>query len=344
MTTESADGFTVTELAERLGGQLVGDGSARMEGIGDLKIAGPTQVAFVRDAQFFDAARGASAGVLLVPSEIGCEMPQIIVDSPDIAFAKVANLFHPVRVATEQSIDPSAVVHPSARIEEPVEIAACAVVEAGASIGAGSIIHSGAIVRRGSKVGRDCVIHPRVVLYPGVTLGDRVILHSGVIIGGDGFGYAPDPDGWVKVPQLGTVRIEDDVEIGPNCAVDRGTLGTTRIAKGVKIDNLCHIAHNCDIGEHVVIAGLSAISGSVKIGDRSTIGGHVVMGGHIQIPADSEIGGASILTRGPRERGRYMGYPLMKLSDWGKVLTMLPRLPGLFRRVRELEKHARDAD
>ena len=185
---------------------------------------------------------------------------------------------------------------------------------------------AGVSIGDGTTIGRDCVLYPRAVLYHDVELGDRVIVQSGSVVGSDGFGYAREGNVWLKVPQLGGVRIADDVEIGAGCAIDRGTLGTTQIGPRTKIDNLCHIAHNCVIGADVVMAAGAGIAGSTTIGDRCVFAGNVGVSGHLRIAADVRLGGGTIVLKDMPEAGDYMGHPVMEKRQFLRLLREQRRL------------------
>ncbi len=317
---------TVAAIAERIGGTLVGDGERVIDGIADLRFAGPRQIAFVRNRRFASVAATGRAGALIVGEALAIDVPQIVVANADAAFARTAQLFHPTPRAEQHDIHPAASVDPTAELHAPVRICARAVVEAGASIGCGSVLMAGAVVQRGARVGADTVLHPGVVLYPGVVVGDRVIVHANAVIGADGFGFARDQKEYVKIPHIGSVVIGDDVEIGAGTTIDRGTLGMTRIGRGTKIDNLVHIGHNCDFGQNVVVAACSAFSGSTHIGDNVMLGGQTVSSGHLKVAADVNIGGATVLLNDVSVPGDYMGYPLMSKVRWFRTLRALARL------------------
>lgn len=336
---------TVGSLAAMVGGRLYGDPTRRIVGVGDLRVAGHDRVGFLRDPRLLERAKTTRIGALVVAEPIETPASQIVVDNVDVAFARIAQQFHPTPRAVEHSVHPAATVHSEATLEAPVQIDAHAVVGAGAFVGSGTVIGAGAVIGSGCQVGRDCVIHPRAVLYPGVTLGDRVILHSGAVIGSDGFGYARERDGsWVKWPQVGTVVIESDVEIGANTTVDRAAFGATRIGRGTKLDNLIHVGHNCVLGEHVAMAGLSALSGSVTLGDRVVVAGHTVFGGHLSVAADTRIGGASVLHDSIERSGDYMGFPLMEKARWFRTLRELSRLVPRYREERDHRRNGPAAD
>lgn len=331
---------TVAALAELVGGQVVGDGSVLIRGVADLRAAGPEQIGFVREAKFAPLAAHSRAGAVIVSEAIAATMTQIVVVAPDVAFARVATVFHPVPRATAHRVHPTAVVDDGATLDDPVELGPHCSVGRGAHIGAGTLCGSGVIVGADVRIGRDCTIHPRVVIYPGCVLGDRVIVHAGTVIGSDGFGYAREGANWIKIPQIGDVRIEDDVELGANVTIDRATLGSTRIGRGTKIDNLVHVGHNCNFGANCALAGFSAFSGSTTLGDNVSVGGHVVSAGHLKVAADTRIGGNSVLYGDIVESGEYLGYPLQLKTRWGRTLHVLGNLPELAARVRELRRES----
>jgi UDP-3-O-[3-hydroxymyristoyl] glucosamine N-acyltransferase len=331
---------TVQSLAELVGGQVVGDGDVRISGVADLRQAGPGDVGFVRDPRYADLVGQSRAGCVIVRNAMELAVPQIVVRNPHAAFARVALFFHPLPRATEHRVHPTAAVDPDAVLEAPVEVGPHATIGRGARIGAGTVIGANSVIGAGSELGRDCSIFPRVVVYDRVRIGDRVVLHSGTVVGSDGFGYARDEAEWVRLPQIGDVVVEDDVEIGANCAIDRGALGRTRIGRGTKIDNLVHVGHNCEFGEHCLVAGFSAFAGSSIFGDRVTIAGHVVAGGHLRVVDDVRIGGNSSVWGDIAEPGDYMGYPLQPKTRWMRTLVAIRRLPDVLPQLNALRREA----
>jgi UDP-3-O-[3-hydroxymyristoyl] glucosamine N-acyltransferase len=313
---------TVAALAELVGGRLVGDGSRSIVGLGDLRSAGPNQIGFVRHARYRAAAQSSRAGALLLVAALDTDASQILVDDVDLAYAKVALHFHPVPRAHVHRVHPAAVVDAEADLEPPVEIGANAVIGR-CRIGAGSVVMSGAVLMDGTTLGRNCVIYPNATIYANVRLGERVIVHASAVIGSDGFGYAHGTSGWIKVPQLGTVELADDVEIGAGTAIDRGTLGSTRIGPRTKIDNLCHIAHNCVIGSEVAMAAGGMIAGSTTIGDRCVFAGQVGIAGHLNVAADVRLGGATVVLRDIPNGGDYMGHPVIEKRRFFRLLRVL---------------------
>lgn len=319
---------TVAAIAALVGGRLVGDGSRRIVGLGDLRTAGGDRIGFVRDVRYQSAAKATQVGAVLTADELETTASQVVVADVDVAYAKVALLFHPVPRATAHAVHPTAVVDPEAELEAPVRIGPHAVVGR-CRIGAGTVIAAGCVLGDGSVLGRDCVLHPNVTLYAQVQLGSRVIVHAGAVLGSDGFGYAREAGQWLKVPQLGNTIVEDDVEIGVGTAVDRATLGSTRIGARTKIDNHCHIAHNCVIGADVAMAGGVMIAGSTTVGDRCVIAGNVGISGHVLVAADVRLGGGSQVFKDVPEAGDYMGHPLMEKRRYLRLLRVLRGLvPG----------------
>ena len=331
---------TVAELAAHVRGRVRGDGSTLIKGVASVESAGGGEIAFVEDRKLFERARSSNASCLIVPEGAEVEAPCLIeVKKPKLAFALVAELLHPPRKRAG-SRHATAVVDESASVDESVFVGARVEIAAGASVGAGTQILSGAFVGENVTVGRDCVIHPNVVLYDQVTLGDRVILHAGVVIGADGFGYVPDEQNVRhKFPQIGTVVIEDDVEIGAATCIDRGALGETRIGSATKIDNLVQIAHNVRIGQRVVIAAQTGISGSTVIEDDAVIGGQVGMGDHARVESGAIIGSKAGVLPGKIVRaGVWWGIPVQPLDQYKRLNAHLNRLPQLREEVKELRR------
>lgn len=341
----------VSELADHVGGRLVGDGDIRIDRVANLESAGPGEIAYVDDAKFFEAAKTARASCLIVPSAYVASLtgeaamsnsPALIeVPRPKLAFALIAAQLHPHK-RREPLVHPSAVVAENVELDLLVYIGPHVTIGNNARIGAGTQIEAGAFVGEGVTVGHDCVIHPGVVLYDEVTIGDRVILHAGVVIGADGFGYVRDADPkgvYHKFPQRGTVLIEDDVELGAHTCVDRGALGQTRIGRGTKIDNLVHVGHNCDIGERVIIAAQTGISGSVTIEDGVVIGGQVGFGDHIRVLSGAVIGSKAGVLPGKIVRpGVWWGIPIQPLDEYKRLNAHVGRLPKMREEIKELGK------
>jgi UDP-3-O-[3-hydroxymyristoyl] glucosamine N-acyltransferase len=313
---------TVAALADLVGGRLVGDGERLIVGLADLRTAGPDRIGFVRNVRYHESAATTRAGAVLSNAELTTPASQILVGDVDLAYAKVAQLFHPVPRACEHSIHPSAVVDPAAELESPVVIGPHAVIGR-CRIGSGTVVMAGVSIGDGTRIGRDCVFYPNAVVYGGAEIGDRVTLHAGAVVASDGFGYAREATRWIKVPQLGSVVIEDDVELGAATAVDRGTLGPTRIGARTKIDNLCHVAHNCVIGADTVMAAGCMVAGSTTVGERCVFAGQVGVSGHLNIADEVRLGGGTVVLKDIPHAGEYMGHPLMEKRQFLRLLRML---------------------
>src|SRR5688572_9249045 len=307
----------VQELAEIVNGRVVGDGETQIVRIADLEQARKGEIAYVDNEKFMPAALESRASCLIVPD--GEKFPNrtlIEVSNPKLAFALIGAALHPTD--REPSIHPTAVVAATADISPTAYI--------GPHVTIGEYV----------TIGDDCVLHPNVVLYDGVTIGSRVILHAGVCIGADGFGYVRHDLGYQKFPQVGTVVIEDEVEIGAHTCVDRAALGRTRIGRGTKLDNMVHVGHNCDIGEHVVIAAQTGISGSVVIEDEAVIGGQVGFGDHTRVQKGAIIGSKAGILPGKIVRpGVWWGIPVQPLDQYKRMNAYLNRLPE---RIKKLEE------
>jgi UDP-3-O-[3-hydroxymyristoyl] glucosamine N-acyltransferase len=343
MSAEKAK--TVFELAAHVGGRVAGDGSVLIERVAGLESAGEHDVAFVEDLKMLETALSSRASCLLVPeaapeAEGKC---LIKVARPKLAFALIAEVLHPPK-KEPPGIHPTAVIAESALLGEEVFVGAYVSIGERARIAAGAQIHHGASIGDEVTIGSDSIIHPNVTLYDGVTLGERVILHTGVVIGADGFGYVPDEKNIRhKFPQLGTVVIEDDVEIGAATCVDRGALGETRIGRAAKIDNLVQVAHNVQIGARVVIASQTGISGSTVIEEDAIIGGQVGFGDHARVQAGAIIGSKAGILPGKIVRpGVWWGIPVQPLEDYKRLNAHINRLPQLREEVKELKRQLKE--
>lgn len=338
MKPETQKERTVAELAAHVGGRVIGDGDVLIKGVAGLREAEEGEISFVEDSRLVESAGSSRASCLIVPEGTSLEGRALIEAArPKLAFALIAELLH-ARAPLEPSIHPTAIVATSAQIDESVYVGAYVRIGERARIGAGAQIHSGVSIGDDVYIGQGCVIHPNVVLYDKVILGERVILHAGVCIGADGFGYVPDAENVRhKFPQIGSVLIEDDVEIGANTCVDRGALGRTRIGRATKIDNLVQIAHNVDIGERVVIAAQTGISGSTVIEDDAIIGGQVGMGDHARVQSGAIIGSKAGILPGKIVRaGVWWGIPVQPLDEYKRINAHVNRLPQMREEIKKL--------
>jgi UDP-3-O-[3-hydroxymyristoyl] glucosamine N-acyltransferase len=338
------EGQTAGELAALVGGRVVGDGGARVSRVASLASAGEGELAFVEDEKLFESARASRASVVIAPEGAGLEGLSSVIEvaRPKLAFALAAKVLHPpTRRAPSFKWDALA---KDAVLGKRVHIAAGASIGEGSTIGDGTQVLEGVRVGRRVMVGRDCVLHPNVVLYDGVSIGDRVVLHAGVVLGADGFGYVRDAEGvYHKFPQVGTVVIEDDVEIGANSCVDRGALGVTRVGRGTKLDNLVQVGHNVEIGERVVIAAQTGISGSTIIESDAVIGGQVGFGDHARVLSGAVIGSQAGVLPGKIVRpGVWWGTPVQPLEEYKRLNALWGRLPRMREEIRELKRQLKE--
>ena len=342
---------SASDLAAEVSGKVLGDGTVLIERVAALESARQCEIAYVEDKKLFEAARQSNASCLLVTEEFTSSDENgnkflkshqstvlIQVARPKLAFALIANLLQPSK-KREPSIHPTAVIANSADVALTVYIGPHVSIGENARIGAGTRIEAGVVIGDEVVVGIDCVLHPNVTIYDRVTLGDRVVLHSGACIGADGFGYVRDDMSYHKFPQIGTVLIEDDVELGAHSCVDRAALGQTRIGRGTKLDNMVHVGHNCDIGECVVIAAQTGISGSVVIEDDAVIGGQVGFGDHTRVQKGAVIGSKAGILPGKIVRpGVWWGIPVQPLDEYKRMNAHLGRLPQMREEIKELRK------
>ncbi len=334
--------LSLGELAERIGAELRGDRHRRVERLSSLARAGPGDVSFLANARYarYLSATRASAVILSHRFFDACPVDALLMENPYLGYARAAAVLNP-EPAAPRGLHTAAWVSEDAQVHEFVWVGPQAVVEAGAVIAANVYIGAGCVVGPGVSVGEGCCLVANVTLCHGVRLGRRVTLHPGAVIGADGFGLAEEQGRWVKIPQLGAVDIGDDVEIGANTTVDRGALEDTVIERGVKIDNLVQVGHNCRIGEDTAVAGATGIAGSVSIGKRCRIGGGVGINGHIELTDDVHITGRSVVAQSIAEPGVYSsGVPLQDTRAWRRNYLTFRRLEELARRLRVLEKES----
>lgn len=332
--------WTLGELAELLAGTLDGPSDYRIVRPVPAGSSDPGGITFAESADFISKVKGTSVGAVIVPRgtpSVG--VPTIQVERPREAFGRVLAMSHrPMPIET--GIHPTSVVSHDASIAASASIGAYAVVERHARIGAGSRIYPFAYIGEGCILGENVVVYPHAVLYQDIQVGDRSVIHSGAIIGADGFGFVwdgPKRTRRIKVPQVGSVTIGADVEIGALTSIDRATAGVTVVGDGVKIDNLVQVGHNCTIGEHTVIAGQVAIGGSSSVGKRNEVGGHVAISDHVSVGDDIVLAGRTGVTKNISEPGAYWGLPATPFFAAKRILSLTNRLPELFKRLKELE-------
>lgn len=334
--------MTVAEISEIVGGRVVGDPQIMIQDVGPIETASENQLAFLADPRYARFAAQTRAGALLVSPSFGDAVTSsalIVVDHPHEAFLKIIPKFRRSVSMVRPGVSERAEIDPTARIAETASIGPFVTIEANVVIGENVQIAAGAYIGPDSVVGEGSSIHPGVTLYRGTIIGRRVIINSGSVIGSDGFGYTPNEEGeWMKIPQTGSVVIEDDVEIGACVTIDRGTLAETRIARGAKLDNQIHIAHNVHVGENTVIAAQTGISGSTTIGAGNMIAGQVGIVGHIATADGVIIEAQSGVSKSLVKAGRYFGHPAKEHSVALRQEGALRQLPDLLREIREMHK------
>ncbi len=317
--------LTLAQIATQLGGRVAGDAGILIRQVGSLEQAGPGQIAFLGNPKFRDrlAATAASAVIVGAEEEALTKLPRIVCDNPYAYFARVSQLFNP---PTRQAVG----VHADAKLAP------------GVKLGQRVSIGPGCVVGEGVAIGDDSCLYPGVVVYPGCRIGARAIIHSGVVIGADGFGIALDSGRWVKIPQIGAVTIGDDVEIGANTTIDRGTMDDTMIGDGVKLDNQIQIGHNCKVGAHTAMAGCVAVAGSAQIGSHCSIGAGALILGHLAICDHVTVSADTVISRPIRKPGTYTGmFPADEHESWTRNTAVVRQLAELMERVRALERRIR---
>lgn len=332
----------LAELAVRFGCELQGDPDALVERVAPLQEASPGSLAFLANPRYrrFLAGTRATAVVLDAGSAAECPVAALVARNPYATYARIAQLLHPAPPVVAGR-HPSAVVEAGAQVDASAYVGALAYVAAGATIGPRAFVGPGSVVLGGAQVGADTRLVARVTICEGVRLGARCLLHPGCVIGADGFGQAPDAGTYVKVPQLGSVVLGDDVEVGSNTTIDRGAIGDTLVGDGVKIDNQVQIGHNVRIGEHTVIAGCAGISGSAVIGRRCMIAGMVGVAGHLEICDDVAVTGRTMVSSSIRQPGVYSSaLHADEAKRFRRNAARFQQLDELARRVRRLEQAA----
>ena len=334
--------ITVSELAALVGGQLASgaDGSARISGAAALAEALPGEVTFFGNPKYLAHLRKSKAGAVLVPIAFAEEVAALCIrcENPTLAFSKVVEKFAPPPVRFPPGVHPTAVVGAGVRLGAGVSIQPYVVIEEGASVGAGTVIGAHSYIGHDAHIGGDCRFHPRVTVGARCVIGNRVILHSGVVLGSDGFGFELQSGRHVKIPQIGIVQIDDDVEIGANSSVDRARFGRTWIGEGTKIDNLIQVGHNVVIGKHCILCALTGVSGSTKIGNYVTLAGQVGTVGHVEIGDSVVVGAQAGVSKSLPEKQIYMGTPAVPAREWKEQVAQIHSLHKLRARIARLEQ------
>lgn len=332
--------YRLADIVARFGGRVEGDAGTAVNQVATLDSAGPLQIAFLTNSKYRKQLDSTHAAAVIVaePDAAATKLPRIVCDNPYSYFAKLSAFLNPLP-AFAAGIHASAVIGAGTNIAPSAHIGAHVTVGEGASIGEGCVIMSGCSIGANASLGENTRLYPRVVVYHDCVLGNNVIVHSGAVIGADGFGIAMEAGAWLKIPQIGRAIIGNDVEIGANTTIDRGALDDTVIEDGVKLDNQIQIAHNVRIGAHTAIAGCVGIAGSATIGRYCRIGGSAGILGHLSIADGVEISSFTLISKSIREKGVYSGiYPFSEKDSWLKNAAHLRHLDEMATRIKLLEK------
>lgn len=337
--------WTLGDLAEAVEARLEGDPEVVIRGIARLEDAGPHDLSFLANPKYQEAASRSAAGAVVVGESYPSDGRNVLrSENPYLTFARAAELVSP-DPRPEPGVDPTAAIAEGARVPDDASIGPNAVIGEGVELGPGVVIGAGSVVEDGVSIGEGTRIFPRVTLHAGTRIGARCVIQSGAVLGSDGFGYATDAEGrHRRVPQRGGLVIGDDVDVGANCTIDRGSAGDTTIGSGTKIDNLVHVAHNVAIGRGAMIVAQVGIAGSTKIGDHVVLAGQAGLAGHVSIGAGARIGGQAGVIGDVPAGAEYSGYPARPHREQMRVQALLARLPELFERLKSLESRFRDTE
>src|SRR5262245_21754043 len=330
---------TLAELATELNGHLVGDGSLVIHGVAGIREALPGDLTFIANSRYDAYLEETRASAVICARDTrSTVVPVILVDNPYLAFQQAVRIFRPDRDRAAPGIHPTAVVASDASLGNAVSIGPWTVIESGARLGDRVIVMAHGYIGPRAEIGADTQLYPRVTVREDCVIGVRCILHPGVIVGSDGFGFAFDQGRYHKVPQVGNVVIGDDVEIGANTTIDRATTHSTRIGDGTKIDNLVQIGHNVVVGKHCIVVAQVGISGSTELADYVTVGGQAGLVGHISIGEGAMVGAQSGVTKSVSAHTVVTGFPAMPHGLWKRLQATLQKLPAMFQRLREVEE------
>jgi len=337
--------MNLLEIAEFLNGELVGDPDIQISGLAKIQSASSGELTFLANPKYgkYLESTGASA-VLISKTQESPGINHIKVDDPYSSFLEVLNLLHPLKDPDFNGIHPTVVVSETAAIGKNVQIGPNVFIGESVKIGDNSLIYPNCVLLDNAQIGENCRIYPRVSIRDGCRVGNNVIIHDGVVVGSDGFGFAPDGEKYKKIPQMGIVVIEDDVEIGANSTIDRATIGETIVKKGCKIDNLVQIAHNVEIGANSVIAAQTGISGSTKVGNHVTIAGQVGTVGHIEIGDNAILAAKSGISKNVPAGEVWFGYPAMTMIRQKRIEASLRRLPEMSKKFNKLVKQLEEME
>ena len=344
MASRNEFSFTLAEIAAQLGGDVLGDAQTRVFRVAALGSAGEGDIAFLSNPKFRSQLASCRASVVILRADAAADFSgaRIVTANPYAYYARVATLLNPYAAGFSG-------IHPSAVLESEVPVSAAigphVSIGKNVTLGEGVVINAGCVIGDGAAIGDGSVLYPRVTVYHDCQIGQRCIVHAGAVIGADGFGFAPDGQDWVKIPQLGRVLIGNDVEIGANTTVDRGALDDTIVEDGCKLDNLVHIGHNCVIGKNSVMAGCAGIAGSTVFGEHCIVGGAGMISGHLNIAGGTTISGGSTLMKSIAKPGVYTSvFPIDTHEEWLRNASHLRRLSKLADRIADVEKILKQKD
>lgn len=331
--------YTLSALAEKTGAGLSGSGDTVVEKVADITSGEQGSIVFVSNTKYTRHLKTTAASAVIITDKMlqVCDKPALVTDNPRAVFAKIALLLNPLP-EVEPWISPHAVIADDAEVDSSARIEACVVIQSGASVGPGAWVSPGCVLEKNARIGANTRLFANVTIGEGCTIGDNNILHSGAVIGADGFGYVWDQDSYIKVPQLGSVHIGNDVEIGANTTIDRGAIGNTIVEDGVKIDNLVQLGHNVHIGEHTTMSGHTGVAGSAIIGKKCILGGDVAISDNIEIADNVILTGRSSVSNSIRESGMYSsGIPAVEARKWRRILGRIKQLDELAKSIKALE-------
>jgi len=337
--------LTLAQIAKLIDGEVVGDPSIMITGISGIKEACEGDITFVANPKYLSLIKATRASAIITSKEVKeAHKPLIRTENPSLAFSKLVSYFAPDESKIEPGIHSTAIIGKNVKLGKNVSVQPYVVLCDGVEIGDNTVLHAGVYIGHHSRLGNDCLIHPHVTIRERVTIGNRVIIHSGTVIGSDGFGYATVRGVHYKIPQIGTVYIEDDVEIGANVTIDRARFGKTHIKKGTKIDNLVQIAHNVEIGENSIVVAQSGISGSTVIGKGVILAGQSGVVGHISIGDNAVVAAQAGVTKSVPSGETVSGYPAKPHQIAKRINACVQRLPNLYKCVKEMQRKIKELE
>ena len=333
----------LSEIAKKVQGEVVGNGEVEITGVAKIEEAKEGEITFLANTKYAKFLSESKSSAVIVPMDITEAGGKLLLrtKNPYYAFLQTVNLFYPSEPLIEKGIHDTAVIGKDTELGKDLSVGPYVVVGRRCRVGDGSVLMPGVVIGDDVTIGEGCTLQARVCLRERVVIGDRVIIHNGAIVGSDGFGFAPEGGKYHKIPQVGTVVIEDDVEIGANTTIDRATLDETRIKRGAKLDNLIQVGHNCTIGENTVIAAQTGLSGSTHIGNGVRAGGQVGFAGHMKVGDGASIGAQSGVSKTVPPGVSVFGYPAKPLMEELRIQAALKRLPQVLKEVKDLKEHIR---